>query len=51
MPKNPFNNNSDILCDIAETNISAAASSGSNGWKFYTITGRLIADDGAHDSH
>ena len=51
VPTNPFNNLSTIVCDISETDISAAASGGTAGWKFYTQTGRLIADDGAHDTH
>jgi general secretion pathway protein G len=51
IPTNPFNGLNTVICDIAETDISAAASGGTAGWKFYTKTGRLIADDGAHDDH
>ncbi len=51
LPKNPFNDLTSILCDIAETDVTVAASSGSNAWKFYTKTGRLIADDGSHDTN
>ncbi len=51
MPENPFNDLSTVLCDIATTDISAVASDGTTGWKFYTETGRLLANDGAHDSH
>lgn len=50
LPQNPFNEKSDVICDIAEDDITVKASSGTKGWKFYTITGILIADDGAHDS-
>jgi prepilin-type N-terminal cleavage/methylation domain-containing protein len=51
MPNNPFNGLNSVNCDIVTTDISAAASDGADGWKFYILTGRLIADDGAHDSH
>ena len=40
-----------VLCDIATTDLSVAASSGTEAWKFYVKTGRLIANDGAHDTH
>ena len=48
-PLNPFNNDNAVLCDITTTDISARASDGSSGWKFYTKIGVLIANDGAHD--
>jgi prepilin-type N-terminal cleavage/methylation domain-containing protein len=51
LPTNPFNDLSSVLCDISEDEIDQAASSGTAGWKFYIITGRLIADDGSHDSN
>ena len=51
LPMNPYNDLNTILCDIVEVDITVAASSGSAGWKFYTLTGRLIANDGAHDSN
>jgi prepilin-type N-terminal cleavage/methylation domain-containing protein len=51
IPVNPFNGLSTVVCDIAEADISVAASGGTAGWKFYTMTGRLIADDGSHDVH
>ena len=51
LPMNPFNDLNTVLCDITETDITVAASSGSAGWKFYIKTGRLIANDGAHDSN
>ena len=50
VPKNPFNDLSTVKCDIPTTDISAASSSGTCGWKFYVMTGRLLADDGTHDS-
>jgi prepilin-type N-terminal cleavage/methylation domain-containing protein len=51
LPENPFNDNSAMLCDIATTDITAATSDGTTGWKFYIKTGRLIANDGDHDSN
>ncbi len=51
LPKNPYGSLATVICDIAEDDITAAASSGTAGWKFYTITGRLIANDGAHDAN
>ncbi len=51
LPDNPFNELATIVCDIAENDVTVAASGGAAGWKFYTTTGRLIADDGAHDSN
>jgi prepilin-type N-terminal cleavage/methylation domain-containing protein len=50
IPPNPFSGLSTVLVDISEADITAAASSGSAGWKFYTKTGRLIANDGSHDA-
>ena len=49
LPLNPFNNDNDVLCDITTTDVSAKASDGSSGWKFYTKTGVFLANDGAHD--
>jgi len=49
LPLNLFNNDNDVLCDITTTDISAKTSDGSTGWKFYTKTGVLLANDGAHN--
>ncbi len=51
VPANPFNVLDTVICDLGETDITAASSSGTAGWKFYPKTGRLIANDGGHDSH
>jgi len=51
LPLNPFNSDADVVCDIAETDITSVASGGSGGWKFYIKTGRLIANDGSHDTN
>ena len=51
LPKNPFNDLNTVKCDIAVTDITTIVSDGSTGWKFYVNTGRLIANDGNHDSN
>ena len=52
LPTNPYNNSSAILCDATETDITVRASGASlvEGWKFYTQTGALLANDGGHDT-
>ena len=56
LPVNPFLSDSAkailVLCDIAEDKIDTKASSDPTnfGWKFYVITGVLVANDGDHDS-
>jgi len=50
LPTNPFNNKSDVTIDAATADITVKASGGATAWKFYTITGVLMADDGAHDN-
>ncbi len=47
---NPFNNKNDITVDTTEDDITVRESDGTTGWKFYAITGILIANDGAHDN-
>jgi prepilin-type N-terminal cleavage/methylation domain-containing protein len=49
LPRNPFNNKKGVVCDITTTDITARVSDGNSGWKFYTKTGILMANDGAHD--
>ena len=52
LPTNPYNNNSNVLCDTTENDITVRADGVSlvEGWKFYTQTGALIANDGNHDT-
>lgn len=50
LPENPYNNLDTVHLDRTETDITVKASDGSTGWKFYTLTGVLMADDGAHDT-
>ena len=50
VPMNPFNNLNTVTTDYDETDITAKASSGTFGWKFYPQTGILLANDGSHDS-
>ena len=49
LPLNPDNGKNDVKCDITTTDITVRSSDGSTGWKFYTQTGILMANDGAHD--
>ncbi len=51
LPKNPFNSLADIACDVASSDITAATGTGTTGWYFYVKTGRLLANDGAHDTN
>ncbi|MDX2447511.1 MAG: type II secretion system protein [Desulfobacterales bacterium] len=52
MPTNPFNNKSDVTAVFDENDITVRSSAGDDfGWKFYPVTGVLIAaDNGAHDT-
>ena len=49
LPTNPYNSKNDVKCDITTTDITVKAADGTTGWKFYTKTGILMANDGAHD--
>ena len=51
IPVNPFNDLNTVEVDAVETNLTAAAADGGEGWKFYSKTGQLFADDGAHDTY
>jgi len=50
LPTNPCNNRNDVICDVVTMDITERASDGSTGWKFYTQTGVLMPNDGAHDT-
>lgn len=50
LPENPYNSLATVHCDRTETDITVKASDGTTGWKFYVLTGVLMADDGAHDT-
>ncbi len=52
LPTNPYTNSlSDVLCDIAEDDITEKDSTGATtAWKFYTTTGVFMAADGGHDT-
>ena len=50
IPMNPFNDLNTVEVDDTEDDLTAATDDGSQGWKFYTQTGQLFADDGAHGS-
>lgn len=51
LPMNPYNNLTNILMDTTTADITAKASDGTTGWKFYSLTGVLMANDGAHDNY
>ena len=50
LPENPYNSLATVHVDRTETDITVKASDGTTGWKFYMLTGVLMADDGAHDT-
>ena len=51
LPTNPFNSVSDITIDATETDITVKASASVNtGYKFYPLTGVLMAADGTHET-
>jgi len=52
-PTNPYNDKNDVVCDYDQEDITQKSSSGTNtGWKFYPITGVLVAgDNGNHDNY
>lgn len=52
LPPNPFNHKNNIVCDHDEIDITQRDSAGADaGWKFFPLTGVLIAADGAHDTN
>ncbi len=50
MPVNPFDDLTTITIDDVEDDLAVATDDGAGGWKFYTQTGQLFANDGAHGS-
>ena len=50
LPTNPYNNSNAVVCDPAQDDITARASGGTQGWRFYPQTGVLMANDGSHDT-
>ena len=51
IPVNPFNDLNTVIIDKMVTAVDNAAVDSGSGWKFYTLTGRLIANDGGHGSY
>lgn len=47
LPKNPFNESSDVVCNITIGDITTRKwdGTGTAGWHFYTKTGVLVAND------
>lgn len=50
LPTNPYNNDATVVCDVATNDITDRTSGGTQGWRFYTLTGVLMANDGGHDT-
>ncbi|MBI9082259.1 MAG: type II secretion system protein [Desulfobacterales bacterium] len=45
LPTNPFDIDSDVLCDILTADITTKAADGTTSWKFYVKTGILLPND------
>ena len=50
LPTNPYNNDATVVCDPVTNDITDRTSGGTQGWRFYTLTGVLMANDGGHDT-
>jgi hypothetical protein len=50
IPANPFDDSSTVVVDNTEVDLTAAAPDGTGGWMFFTKTGQVFANDGAHDT-
>jgi len=48
--KNPYNNLSDLKLEQKQKPIAERKSDGKTGWKFYSVTGVFMANDGDHDN-
>jgi prepilin-type N-terminal cleavage/methylation domain-containing protein len=54
LPANPFpagNPSNAVVCVVASTDLTLASNGANVGWIFNVQTGRLVANDGAHDSN
>ena len=51
IPINPFNDKNTVKINKSEENLVDAIADASSGWKFYTLTGQLFANDGAHGGY
>lgn len=51
LPDNPVNERNNLAVDIQTKSIAAISSDGTTGWKYYTQSGILIANDGEHDGY
>ncbi len=47
-PENPFSGTNTVVCDDTNDITDATASGGAEAWKFYRVTGKLIANTAAH---
>ncbi len=48
--KNPYNDLYDMKLDGKQTDITHRKSDSKTGWKFYSVTGVFMANDGDHDN-
>ena len=51
IPVNPFNDLNTVTIDKVIADLDNVAVDSASGWKFYTQTGRLLANDGAHGGY
>jgi len=51
LPENPFNKLNTVKCDMTTNDLTSVNTDNSTGWLFYTQTGRLVANDGNHDTY
>lgn len=50
LPVNPYNNLNTVVCNTTTADITVkSAEQPATGWKFYTLTGVLLANDGGSD--
>lgn len=45
LPANPYNRRRDLVVDTTTTDITRRDADGASGWKFFALTGVLIAND------
>ena len=50
IPANPFNRRRHVVCRTDDPGALGITSDGSSGWMYFVTTGRLVANDGAHDA-
>ena len=51
IPENPFNNKGGVSCDLINDGLVNVVVDGTTGWRFFTKTGALRANDEEHKLH